>query len=165
MDTSDYCLLIRMIRTSERPSNAESQNVGLPSLIGSTSSVSTSKPPVPADQLILRRNGLLQVSINNSKVVILRIVAAINALDPDWRNTERVETIAGTRSGSYIYRSALQGRDIRYRQLGSFDLHPGVWAKDLGGVVWKRPSNLGSLRGEDVPGSLHRFSKSEVENG
>ena len=38
--------------------------------------------------------------MNNSKVAILRIVAAISALDPVWRNTERVETIAGTRSGS-----------------------------------------------------------------
>jgi len=53
MDTSDYCLLMRMIRTSERPSNAESQNVGLSSLIGFTFSVSTRKPRVPADQLIL----------------------------------------------------------------------------------------------------------------
>jgi hypothetical protein len=52
MDTSDYCLLMRMIRTSERPSNAESQNVGLSSLIGPTSSFSTTKPRVPADQLI-----------------------------------------------------------------------------------------------------------------
>jgi hypothetical protein len=52
MDTSDYCLLMRMIRTSERPSNAESQNVGLCSLIGSTASVSTAKPRVPTDQLI-----------------------------------------------------------------------------------------------------------------
>jgi hypothetical protein len=62
MDTSDYCLLMRMIRTSERPSNAESQNVGLSSLIGSTSSVSTTKPRVPADQLIRWR--LLTAGIN-----------------------------------------------------------------------------------------------------
>jgi len=53
MDTSDYCLLIRMIRTSDRPSNAESQNVGLSSLIGFTSSASTRNSRVPADQLIL----------------------------------------------------------------------------------------------------------------
>ena len=56
MDTSDYCLLMRMIRTSERPSNAESQNVGVSSLIDSTSSVSTIKPRLPADQLILRES-------------------------------------------------------------------------------------------------------------
>ena len=49
MDTSDYCLLMRMMRTSERPSNAESQNVGLSSLIGSTPSVSTNKPQFPTD--------------------------------------------------------------------------------------------------------------------
>jgi hypothetical protein len=36
---------------------------------------------------------------------------------------------------------------------------------DLGGVVWKRPSNPGSLRGEDVPRSLLRFSKSVLGSG
>jgi hypothetical protein len=62
MDTSDYCLLMRMIRTSERPSNAESQNVGFSSLIGSTSSVSTTKPRIPANQLIRER--LLTAGLN-----------------------------------------------------------------------------------------------------
>ena len=53
MDTSDYLIMVmRMIRTSERPSNAESQNVGLFSLMGSRGSVVTDKPLVSADQLM-----------------------------------------------------------------------------------------------------------------
>jgi len=52
MDTSDYLImLMRMIRTSERPSNAESQNVGFSSLIGSTFNVSIDRPCISADKL------------------------------------------------------------------------------------------------------------------
>jgi hypothetical protein len=46
-----YNLLIRIIRTSDRPSNAESQNDGLSSLIGSRASVVTDKPLLSANQL------------------------------------------------------------------------------------------------------------------
>jgi hypothetical protein len=47
-----YNLLIRIIRTSERPSNAESQKVGSSSLIGSRTSVVRDRPLLSANQLI-----------------------------------------------------------------------------------------------------------------
>jgi hypothetical protein len=59
MDTSsDYCVVLlltpmRMIRTSERPSNAESQNVGLASSVGARDRVEMDKPRFSDHQLTL----------------------------------------------------------------------------------------------------------------
>jgi hypothetical protein len=91
---------------------------------------------------------LLQVSTNSSKVDSLRTVAAIRAdvLGLWCKKTKRVETIGGTRSGSYIWTNQLGrtrgGWDIRYRQLRSFVSLGVMWAMVPAESVYPHPSNL-----------------------
>jgi hypothetical protein len=74
---------MRMMRTSDLPSSAESQNVGLSWSIGSSGSVDTSSPRLST--LSAWKSGQSkhspQVSINSFSVDSLRTVAAIKALD------------------------------------------------------------------------------------
>lgn len=85
-----YRDMISNIRPSERPSSAESQNVGLSSSIGSSLRDLIDSPRA------------WQESMKSARVDSFRTVAAMIAFEPSdgLRRAHSVATIAGTKSGS-----------------------------------------------------------------